>query len=113
MATSTVNTTATITALSENVTLVRIGNLRSLILHYYSYGTAINIPTEDRPLVNSAGTGVKFAPSAVYVEPIRVTVGTNGSVEFQAYNQLNSASAGFHNITSGDIVDAIIMWTNE
>lgn len=114
MATSIVNANAVITVLSANVTLVRIGNLRILILHYYRYGTApINVPTEDRPLVNSAGTGVKFASNALYVEPLRVTVGTNGNVEFQAYNQLNSGSSGFHNITNGDIVDAIVMWTNE
>lgn len=113
MATSTVNSTATITALSSSATLVRIGNLRILILHYYYYGTAVNIPVADRPLVNSAGTGVKFTSSAVYVEPLRVTVGTDGVIGFQAYNQLNSGSNGFHNITNGDIVDAIVMWTNE
>ena len=113
MATSIVNANAVITALSANVTLVRIGNLRILILHYYTYGTTINIPIADRPLTNSAGTGVKFASNASYVEPLRVTVETNGNVEFQAYNQLNSGSSGFHNITNGDIVDAIVMWTNE
>lgn len=114
MATSIVNANAVITALSANVTLVRIGNLRILILHYYTYGTeTITIPTADRPLTNSAGTGVKFASNASYVEPLRVTVETNGSVNFQAYNQLNSGSSGFHNITNGDIVDAIVMWTNE